>query len=105
MVKAGSRLFSISKTNIYHFFNNLLTLHQGAVNMAVSKQDLQDICTIAEVAAFLRVHRSTITRYAMRGELPSYVMGTRRLFKREEVLAFFDNLKDRTGIAFSETED
>jgi excisionase family DNA binding protein len=73
--------------------------------MAAEKEGLKEICTIAEVANYLRVHRSTITRYVMSGELPSYPLGRRRLFKREEVLSFFDNLKDRAGIAFSETED
>lgn len=49
------------------------------------------IMTVAEVAAFLRVHRSTVTRYAMSGELPSHRIGNRRLFKASDVRVFFDN--------------
>jgi len=49
------------------------------------------ILTVQEVAELLRVHRSTISRYAMSGELRSYVIGNRRLFKESDVWAFFDN--------------
>lgn len=52
------------------------------------------ILTVQEVADFLRVHRSTITRYAMSGELRSYTLGNRRLFKDTDVRAFFENLVD-----------
>jgi len=50
-----------------------------------------EILTIQEVADLFRVHRSTISRYAKSGELKSHLLGSRRLFKREDVLAFFDN--------------
>ena len=49
------------------------------------------IMTMDEVADYLRVHRSTVSRLALSGDLKSHVIGTRRLFKREVVLAFFDN--------------
>jgi excisionase family DNA binding protein len=49
------------------------------------------IMTLTEVAVFLRLHRSTISRYATSGELKSHLIGQRRLFKAEDVLAFFDN--------------
>ena len=49
------------------------------------------ILTVAEVAELLRVHRSTISRYARSGELRSYLIGNRRLFKSEDVWAFFEN--------------
>lgn len=49
------------------------------------------IFTVQEVADFLRVHRSTVTRYAMSGDLKSYLIGNRRLFKECDVLAFFEN--------------
>jgi excisionase family DNA binding protein len=49
------------------------------------------ILTVAEVAEILRVHRSTISRYARSGELKSYVLGNRRLFKSEDVWSFFEN--------------
>jgi len=53
--------------------------------------DFSEILTVAEVAAILRIHRSTVSRYAKSGELKSHLIGSRRLFKREDVLAFFDN--------------
>jgi len=49
------------------------------------------ILTIQEVAELLRLHRSTITRYAQSGMLRSYVIGSRRLFKESDVWSFFDN--------------
>ena len=49
------------------------------------------ILTVAEVAELFRIHRSTISRYARSGELKSYVLGNRRLFKSEDVWAFFEN--------------
>ena len=54
-------------------------------------QDSLKILTVAEVAELLRVHRSTISRYARSGELKSYVLGNRRLFKSVDVWAFFEN--------------
>jgi excisionase family DNA binding protein len=47
--------------------------------------------TINEVADLLRVHRSTITRLALSGELKSHLIGNRRLFKSEDVWVFFEN--------------
>lgn len=52
------------------------------------------ILTVQEVADILRVHRTTITRYAMSGELRSYILGNRRLFKDTDVRAFFENRVD-----------
>ena len=49
------------------------------------------ILTVQEVAELLRVHRSTVSRYAQAGELKSYVIGSRRLFKENDVWAFFEN--------------
>jgi excisionase family DNA binding protein len=49
------------------------------------------ILTIREVADLLRVHRSTVSRYAMSGDIKSYLIGNRRLFKESDVWAFFDN--------------
>ena len=56
------------------------------------KQDIK-ILTIQEVADILRVHRSTVSRFAQSGELDSYLVGTRRLFKESDVLAFFEKQK------------
>ena len=49
------------------------------------------ILTVKEVAQELRVHRSTVSRYAMSGELRSYLIGNRRLFKETDVWTFFEN--------------
>jgi excisionase family DNA binding protein len=54
------------------------------------KQDIK-ILTVQEVAELLRVHRSTISRYAKSGELKSHLIGNRRLFKESDVLTFFEN--------------
>lgn len=53
------------------------------------------ILTIKEVSDLLRVHRSTVSRYAMSGELRSYMIGNRRLFKESDVWVFFDNQVDQ----------
>ncbi len=50
------------------------------------------ILTIDEVAKRFRVHRSTVSRYAKSGQLKSYLLGNRRLFKESDVWSFFDNL-------------
>jgi len=54
-------------------------------------KDNVKVLTVAEVAALLRVHRSTISRYAKSGELRSYLIGNRRLFRSDDVFAFFEN--------------
>jgi excisionase family DNA binding protein len=59
--------------------------------MTANDSQNSKILTVQEVADILRVHRSTISRYAMSGELKSYVIGNRRLFKETEVWAFFEN--------------
>ena len=53
------------------------------------------ILTVQEVANLFRVHRSTVSRYAMSGELRSYVIGNRRLFREIDVWAFFENQVDQ----------
>ena len=53
-------------------------------------QDIK-ILTVKEVADILRVHRSTVSRFAQSGELKSYRVGNRRLFKDKDVWAFFEN--------------
>ena len=53
--------------------------------------DEKAVMTLTEVAELLRVHRCTISRYAKSGELKSYRIGNRRLFKTEDVWSFFDN--------------
>lgn len=49
------------------------------------------ILTIKEVAQELRVHRSTVSRLAISGDLKSYLIGNRRLFKESDVWTFFEN--------------
>ena len=49
------------------------------------------ILTVQEVAKLLRVHRSTVTRYARAGALRSYLVGSRRLFREDDVWTFFEN--------------
>lgn len=63
--------------------------------MPASDSQTTKILTVQEVAEILRVHRSTISRYAMSGELRSYTIGNRRLFKENDVWAFFENQADR----------
>lgn len=48
------------------------------------------VLTTDEVADLLRVHRTTICRFAKSGMLRSYLLGTRRLFKESDVWAFFE---------------
>ena len=57
----------------------------------MNENQTDKILTREETADLLRVHHSTVTRLAMSGELKSYKIGNRRLFKESEVWAFFDN--------------
>jgi excisionase family DNA binding protein len=59
-------------------------------NLKSDKNSDKKILTIDEVANHLRVHRSTISRYAKVGKLKSYRIGNRRLFKESDVWEFFD---------------
>jgi excisionase family DNA binding protein len=61
--------------------------------MPAEKNQDTKILTVQEVADRLRVHRSTVSRFAQSGELDSYLIGTRRLFKESDVLAFFEKQK------------
>ena len=63
--------------------------------MSLSLDHNVRILTIQEVADLLRVHRSTVSRYAATGELRSYLIGNRRLFKEPDVWEFFENQVDR----------
>jgi len=55
-----------------------------------SIQEYPEIMNIAEAAEFLRVHRTTIQRVAKSGELRSYLLGSRRLLLKRDLLAFFE---------------
>lgn len=61
------------------------------------------ILTINEVAELFRVHRSTVSRYAKSGQLKSYLIGNRRLFKETDIWAFFENQSDRDCVFRKET--
>ena len=56
------------------------------------------VLTIQEVADILRVHRSTVSRYAKSGKLKSYLIGNRRLFKDDDVWMFFENQRERSYV-------
>ena len=60
-------------------------------NDLTNQTDDKRILTLKEVSELLRVHRSTISRYAKSGELRSYQIGNRRLFKSDDVWSFFEN--------------
>jgi excisionase family DNA binding protein len=60
-------------------------------NNLTNQIDEKKILTLKEVSELLRVHRSTISRYAKSGELKSYQIGSRRLFKSGDVWSFFEN--------------
>jgi len=51
----------------------------------------EKILTLQEVAEYLRLHPSTVSRYAKSGEIKSHLIGRRRLFTLGDVLEFFDN--------------
>lgn len=58
--------------------------------METKQQGQTRILTMAEVAAILRVHRSTVSRLVKSGQLPSYKIGGRILFREDEVWEFFE---------------
>jgi excisionase family DNA binding protein len=74
---------------------NLVDKDRSFVNMPPEINHNIRILTVQEVAGLLRVHPSTVSRYAKSGELKSYLLGNRRLFKEDDVWAFFENQADR----------
>ena len=50
--------------------------------------------TIAEVVELLSLSRPTINRLIARGEIPNYKVGKRRLFDRDELIAWVKDHKD-----------
>lgn len=88
---------SIDTSNAPYGINSDFPFNQPVVDnkdvsdkIAADKLDVP-ILTVAEVAAMLRVHRSTISRLAKSGELKSYLLGNRRLFRSDDVWSFFEN--------------
>jgi excisionase family DNA binding protein len=65
---------------------------ENAYDLDSEKREIErKIMTLKEVADLLRVHCSTVSRYAKSGELKSYQIGNRRLFKSDDVWLFFEN--------------
>lgn len=60
------------------------------------------LLTRNETAEFLRIHPSTVSRYAKSGELRSFKLGSRRLFRYKDVLTFFENQVDLQCISVRE---
>ncbi|NTV12995.1 MAG: helix-turn-helix domain-containing protein [Desulfobulbaceae bacterium] len=50
-----------------------------------------EILTVAEVSSYLRIHRTSVMRKVVEGELRCYTLGKRRLFRRSDVEEFFEN--------------
>ena len=47
--------------------------------------------TVSEVSSYLRIHRTSVMRKVVEGELRCYTLGKRRLFRRSDVEGFFEN--------------
>jgi len=54
-----------------------------------SKVPMNEVLTVAEVAAFLRVNRSTIYKLIRRGELPAFKVGSDWRFNRAQIEDLF----------------
>jgi excisionase family DNA binding protein len=50
---------------------------------------MNEVLTVAEVAAFLRVNRSTIYKLIRRGELPAFKVGSDWRFNRSQIEELF----------------
>jgi excisionase family DNA binding protein len=48
-----------------------------------------EVLTVAEVAAFLRVNRSTVYKLIRRGELPAFKVGSDWRFNRAQIEKLF----------------
>ena len=54
-----------------------------------SKVPMNEVLTVAEVAAFLRVNRSTVYKLIRRGELPAFKVGSDWRFNRTQIEELF----------------
>jgi len=52
------------------------------------------LLTVHEVAEWLKVNPETVKRLARRGALPSYVIGRRRRFRRDDVETYLASVRD-----------
>jgi excisionase family DNA binding protein len=50
--------------------------------------------TIKETSELLRINISTINRFIKEGKIPSYKVGKRRLFDRDELIEWVKSQKD-----------
>ena len=53
------------------------------------KMPMNEVLTVAEVAAFLRVNRSTVYKLIRRGELPAFKVGSDWRFNRTQIEELF----------------
>jgi len=53
------------------------------------KMPMNEVLTVAEVAAFLRVNRSTVYKLIRRGELPAFKVGSDWRFNRAQIEDLF----------------
>lgn len=62
-------------------------------------QDLPDLMTVKEVAAFLRVSPLTIKRWGKKGKLPAIRINSRgdRRYKKEAVLWLVGEMRSETS--------
>ena len=63
------------------------------INVMEKKEELSPMMTVEEVMGFLRITRQYLFNITRDGKLPSYKLGRRVLYKREEVEQFIDQLK------------
>jgi excisionase family DNA binding protein len=54
-----------------------------------SNMPINEVLTVAEVAAFLRVNRSTVYKLIRRGELPAFKVGSDWRFNRTQIEELF----------------
>lgn len=60
---------------------------------STNRLDLPDVATRAEVAAYTRISKPTLARWAMEGKGPKFrKAGGRVLYRRADVLSWLDSL-------------
>lgn len=75
------------------------------IEKQLTKKAKYDKMTIDEAADDLRVHRSTVSRLMREGELPYHNVRGRKLIKREDLEAFFENQRVEKSKDFAQQED
>jgi excisionase family DNA binding protein len=60
------------------------------------RDDETSLLTVHETLAMLRFSRNKLYGYVRRGELPSIRFGTRRLFRRSDLLTFIEQHQAET---------